>query len=290
MGTWLQQNLLIHFCQNHPQSEVYVDQNRSAGSYASVNGLALYYEVHGAGRPLILLHGGLGTASMFGEVLPLLAQSCQVIAVDLQGHGRTADIDRPLRYEFMGDDIAALIQQLGLGQAAVMGYSLGAGAALRTAIQHPELVSQLVLVSFAFRRAGNYAEVVAGMMQVSGAAAEFMKPSPVFQEYQRISPDPDRFPQLLDKVGDLLRQDYDWADDVAGLKMPTMLVFGDADSVPPHHAAEFFSLLGGGQRDGGLDGAGITHSRLAVLPGRTHYNICRDLALGTAVLSFLNPA
>jgi len=116
--------------------------------YAPVNGLQLYYEIHGAGEPLVLLHGGFGLTSMFSEILPRLAEKRQVIAVDLQGHGRTADIDRPLRLEFMGDDIAALIKHLGLAKADIMGYSMGGGTALRTAIQHPEVVRKLVVVSF----------------------------------------------------------------------------------------------------------------------------------------------
>ena len=257
---------------------------KAMGSYADVNGLNMYYEIHGAGRPLILLHGGLGTSSMFGEVLPMLAQSYQVIAVELQGHGRTADIDRPLRYELMGDDIAALIRHLGLEQVDVMGYSLGGGVALRTAIQHAEVVNKLVLVSAAFKREGWYPEVLAGMAQLSGAAAEYMKPSPAYQEYVRIAPQPENFPKLLDKMGDLLRQPYDWSEEVAALTMPTLLVFGDADSLPPAHAAEFFALLGGGQKDAGWDNADMPNSRLAILPGTTHYN----MALGTAVLPFLD--
>ena len=121
--------------------------------YAPVNGLNLYYEIHGEGEPLVLLHGGLGSTEMFGEILPLLANKRRVIVVDLQAHGRTADIDRPLSYEAMAGDIAALMKHLGIGKAALMGYSLGAGVALRAAIQHPELVAKLVVVSTVFKRA-----------------------------------------------------------------------------------------------------------------------------------------
>jgi pimeloyl-ACP methyl ester carboxylesterase len=126
----------------------------SKGNYAAVNGLDLYYEIHGAGEPLILLHGGVGAIEMFGEVLPLLAEGRQIIAVDLQAHGRTADIDRPMTFEAMADDVAALIEHLGLGEADAMSYSLGGGVALRTAIQHPEVVRKLVLVSTPFKRDG----------------------------------------------------------------------------------------------------------------------------------------
>src|SRR4030095_10493075 len=141
-----------------------IEGNKTAkGNYATVNGLKMYYEIHGAGKPLILLHGGLGAIEMFGPNLPVLAKRRQVIAVDLQGHGRTADIDRPIRLELMADDIAALIKHLGLERADVMGYSMGGGVALRTAIQHPELVRKLVAISIPFKRSGWYPENLANM-------------------------------------------------------------------------------------------------------------------------------
>ncbi len=256
--------------------------------YAPVNGLELYYEIHGLGQPLILLHGGLGMAGMFGQVLPLLAQTQQVIAVELQAHGHTADIDRPLRFELMGDDIAALIKHLGFEKVNVMGYSLGGGVALRTAIQHPEVVKKLVLVSTPFRQDGWYPEIMASMAQLSGAAAESMKGSPMYQAYIDIAPQPENFPLLIDKMGELLRQKYDWSNEVAALPMPTMIVYGDADSIPPAHAAQFFELLGGGKVDAGWDGAGMSTARLAILPATTHYNICFSPALASAVISFLD--
>ena len=260
----------------------------STGSYALVNSLKMYYEIHGVGEPLILLHGGLGLTSMFGDVLPALAEDRQVIAVDLQAHGRTADIDRPLSYELMGDDIAALIKHLGLAGADLMGYSLGGGVALRTAIQHPELVHKLVIVSTPFSQDGWYPEIVASMAQMSGAAAEFMKESPMYQEYTRVAPRPEDFPVLLDKIGDMLRHSYDWSDDVAALKMPTLLVFGDADSIPPAYCARFFELLGGGKTDGGWDGSGMSSARLAILPGATHYNNFFSPMLVSIVRPFLD--
>src|SRR5258707_5689936 len=177
-----------------------VTQMSSKNGYASVNGLNLYYEIHGVGEPLILLHGGLGSIDMFGEVLPLLAKGRQVIAVDLQGHGRTADIDRPIRYELMADDIAALIKFLGFQKSDVMGYSVGGGTALRTAIQHPDKVRKLVVVSTPCQQAGWYPEVVAGMKQLSGAAAEMMKPSPIYKTYAAVAPKPDNFPLLMGNV------------------------------------------------------------------------------------------
>lgn len=256
--------------------------------YAPVNGLELYYEIHGAGEPLVLLHGGFGLTSMFdGELLPRLAEKRQVITVDLQGHGRTADIDRPLRLEFMADDVAALIKHLGLQQADVMGYSMGGGAAMRTAIQHPEVVRKLVVASIPFRRNAWYPDLLAGMGQMSRANAAFLQQTPMYQAYASVAPKPENFPTLCEKMGDLLRQDYDWSADVAALKLPVLIVFGDADGVPPTHATEFFSLLGGGQRDGSWDESGMSTARLAILPGTTHYNLSDSPALAPAVLSFL---
>src|SRR4051812_5609792 len=178
--------------------------------YAPVNGLKLYYEIHGTGEPLILLHGGLGATDMFAGIMPLLCKNRQVIAVDLQAHGRTADIDRPLSLEAMADDIAALAKYLGFNKVDVMGYSLGGGVAARTAIQHPNAVKKLVLVSTAFKRDGWYPEILAGMAQVGPAAAEPMKQTPMYQLYAHVAPKPDDWPVLLTKIGELLRKDYDW--------------------------------------------------------------------------------
>lgn len=256
-------------------------------NYVKVNGLELYYEIHGQGEPLVLLHGGLGSTGMFAGLIPAMAGR-QVIAVDLQAHGRTADIERPMRYERMADDIAALVRHLGLSQVDLMGYSLGAGTALRTVVQHSELIRKLVLVSTPFKRKGWFPEVLAGMDQMGPQAAEMMKPSPIYQEYARIAPRPEDFPRLLEKVGDLLRQDYDLSEKVAQIKAPTLLVFADSDSIPITHMAEFFGLLGGGKQDAGWDGSKMPASRLAVLPGTTHYNILMSPMLASYVVSFLD--
>ena len=256
-------------------------------SYADVNGVRLWYEIHGAGKPLVLLHGGYGAVEMFAPILPTLAARRQVVAVDLQGHGRTADVDRPLRYESMADDVAALIRHLDLAGADVLGYSLGGGAALRTAIQHPDMVRRLVLVSTPFRRHGWYPEVLAAMATQDERVAEQMRGTPPHELYERVAPRPQDWPTLWVKTGELLRREYDWSAEVAALAMPVMLVFADADSMPVSHMAEFFGLLGGGHRDAGWDGSDRPAARLAVLPGLTHYDIVSSPALSAAVLPFL---
>jgi pimeloyl-ACP methyl ester carboxylesterase len=225
---------------------------------------------------------------MFGEVLPLLAEGRRVIAVDLQAHGRTADIDRPMTFEAMADDVAALIEHLELGAADVMGYSLGGGVALRTAIQHPEVVRKLVLVSTPFRRDGWYPEVLAGMDQMGPAAAEPMKQTPMYQLYSSVAPRPEDWPVLLTKLGGLLGQDYDWSQEAAAMEVPALIVVGDADSVRTSHAVAFFELLGGGKQDAGWDGSGMSDARLAILPGTTHYGIFSSPALVAAVTPFLD--
>jgi pimeloyl-ACP methyl ester carboxylesterase len=168
-----------------------------------------------------------------------------------------------------------------------MGYSLGGGVALRTAIRHPGVLSKLVLVSTPFKRDGWYPEILAGMGQLGAGAAEPMKQTPIYQLYARIAPKPADWPILLTKMGELGRKDYDWSKDVAAIKVPTLLVYGDADAVRTAHAENFFELLGGGKKDGGWDGSGIPNARLAILPGLTHYNIFTSPTLVSTVAPFL---
>ncbi len=264
-------------------------QTRGAGEYAEVNGINLYYETHGSGRPLILLHGGLMSGETFGPVLPLLAERHKVVAVDLQGHGRTADIDRPIDVRLMAGDIAALIDHLQLGTADVVGYSLGGGVALQTAAQYPTKVRRLVMVSANLRPDAIYAEMRVQQGQVNAAAAEFMKETPMYQLYQRVAPRPEDFPRLLDKIGESMSKDYDFSEDVRGLKMPTLVVAADADMAPPSHYVEVFNLLDGGLRDGGWMGEGRPKGghALAILPGLTHYNIGNSPLLAAVTLAFL---
>jgi pimeloyl-ACP methyl ester carboxylesterase len=213
-----------------------------------------------------------------------------VIVVDLQGHGRTADVERPLRLELMADDIAALIRRLGLGRVDIAGYSLGGGVALLAAVRHPQVVSRLVLVSTLFRRGAFYPEILALQAQVGAEAAEAMKQTPMYQSYASVAPRPEDWPRLLAKIGEFMARDYDYGKQVAGIQGPVLIVAGDADIFPPAHAVEMFALLGGGQRDGNWDGSGKPKSQLAILPGRTHYDILAAPWLVEIVAEFLDSA
>src|SRR5207245_3858511 len=263
---------------------------KATGKYAKVNGINLYYQTHGSGRPLILLHGGLMSSETFGPVLPQLSERHQVIAPDLQGHGRTAYIDRPLDVRLMADDIAALIDHLELDKPDVVGYSLGGGVALQTAVKYPTKVRRLVMVSANLRPDAIYPEMRAQQGQVGAAAADFMKETPMYQLYQRVAPRPEDFPRLLDKIGAAMSKDFDFTDEVRGLQMPTLVVCADADMAPPSHYVEAFKLLGGGIRDGGWMGEGRPAGghALAILPGLTHYNIGVSPLLAAVTLAFLD--
>ena len=226
---------------------------------------------------------------MFGPVLPLLAQRHQVVAADLQGHGRTADIDRPIDARLMADDIAALIDHLALAGPDVVGYSLGGGVALQTAAKYPAKVRRLVLVSANLWPDAIDPEIRAQQGQVNAAAADFMKDTPMYQLYQRVAPRPEDFHRLLDKIGQAMSKDFDFTEVVRGLQVPMLIVAADADMAPPSHYVEVFKLLGGGLRDGGWMGEGRPKGghALAILPGLTHYNIFSSPLLAAVTLAFL---
>ena len=261
-----------------------------AGQYAKVNGINLYFETHGAGRPMILLHGGLASGEMFGPILPTLADHHQVIAVDLQGHGRTADIDRPIELGLLADDIAALIDHLGLDRPDVVGYSFGGGVAFHTAVKYPAKVRKLVMAAANIRPDAIYADMRVQQGQVNAAAAEFMKDTPMYQLYQKVAPRPEDFPRLLDKMGALMAKDFDYTEEVRGLQVPTLIVAADADMAPPSHYVEVFKLLDGGLRDGGWMGEGRPKDghALAILPGLTHYNVGTSALFAAVTLDFLD--
>jgi pimeloyl-ACP methyl ester carboxylesterase len=242
--------------------------------YAPINGLQMYYEIHGSGEPLVLLHGAFGAIDLWGPILTTLAQNQQVIAVEFQGHGHTADIiDRPLSYEQMADDVAALLDHLGIAQADVVGYSMGGTTGLQLAIRHPELVRKLVAVSANFSSDGYYPELLMGLQMMT---PEIFAGTPQEEAYVRHAPNPEDFPVLVEKQK-VLPQDYAWpVEDVAGITAPTLVVIGDSDVVRPEHAVDLFRLLGGGV-PADLTGS-LPNARLAILPGTTHASIVLDHA------------
>jgi pimeloyl-ACP methyl ester carboxylesterase len=259
----------------------------SNANFADVNGQHIFYSVHGAGKPLILLHGGIDPDS-FGSNLSALAKRRQVIAVHLQAHGRTPDTDRPLRCETLGDDVAALIGHLKFGKADAMGYSLGSDVALQTAIRHPDVVDRLVLVSGTMRQDGSYPEAVAALNQLEANAVMLggsVKASPLGQAY----PDVD-WTNLFRKVGDLTKRPFDWTADVAKVRARTLLAFADADSIRPEHMVEFWKALGGGQRDAGIDGSLRPANQFAIVPNTTHYTLAVEPMLPKIVERFLGTA
>jgi pimeloyl-ACP methyl ester carboxylesterase len=251
-------------------------------SYATSNGISFYYDEQGEGAPLVLLHGGIGSGEMFATLKPALTGR-RVIAVDLQGHGRTADVDRPFDVSAMADDVAGVLPD----RFDLLGYSLGGHVAVRLALQHPERVDNLIVVSVAIKRSGNHAEVIAAMDGMSAEAAEFIKPSPPGQFYAANAPDPDDWGTLIAKTADAIKHDFDWTEEVRGLRPRTLLVFADADSIRPDHIAEFYGLLGGGLADAGWDGSNQPANQLAILPGRSHYDLLESPLLAPVVNGFL---
>jgi pimeloyl-ACP methyl ester carboxylesterase len=237
--------------------------------FAAINGLALYYQRQGTGRPLVLIHGALMTIGLMKDYPLRLAADRQVIAVELQGHGHTADIDRPLRFELLAGDIVALLDHLGLPQADLFGYSIGAAVALQVAIRHPARVGRVVAASATYRTEGLHPEITAGG---DDGNADQLQDSPYHRAYQAVAPDPQRWPTLVAKIRDLDAQPQNWpAEQVAAITAPTMLIAADNDIVRLEHAVEMIHLLGGGIAG---DLHGIPDSRLAVIPGTTHAGLC----------------
>jgi len=241
----------------------------SQGLYAEVHGLKMYYEIHGAGFPLVLLHGGLSAIdTSFGKILPGLARGRQVIAIEQQAHGHTADIDRPLTYRQMAEDTITLLSHIGIEQADFFGYSIGAGIAIEIAIEHPSMVRKLVAATAIFTASGFHPGVLAGMEALQ---PEHLAGSPFQEEYARTAPHPQDWPRLIAKVKQLNREFVDWPPEaIAAIKAPTLLIAGDSDIVRLEHVVELFRLLGGGVPG---DNVGLPNSQLAVLPGTTHITL-----------------
>lgn len=256
------------------------DEAASESGYVQVNGLNMYYEIHGVGDPLIVLHGAYMSIVSMGDLIPQLAETRQVIAVELQGHGRTADIDRPLTYEQMADDVTLPMQEIGVQQADILGYSMGGSVALQIATRHPERVDKLVVISTTYNSNGWYPEI--------RAFAEFMTPeifvgTPIETDYLQLAPDPQGFATLVEKLVALETAEQNWPpESIAAIAAPTLIIIGDSDSVQLDHAVEMFRLRGGGI-EGDLNG--LPTSRLAVLPGATHLTILEHADTLTALIT-----
>jgi pimeloyl-ACP methyl ester carboxylesterase len=256
----------------------------ATSAYVPVNGLDMYYEIHGDGSPLALFHGAMGTIdSCFAGLLPALAATRQVIAVELQGHGHTADVDRPLSYRQMAADAAALLEALGIGTADLVGYSMGGAVALQMAMQHPRRVRRVVYAGgTSYRRDGLYPE----MLEEPESAADDLTDSVWHKAYLRVAPDPSRWPGLVAKNGELDRTFAGWPDeDIQAMTTPMLLIIGDSDIVRPEHTMKMFRLLGGGVIG---DLAGLPASQLAVLPGTSHVGLLDRVDwLQSMILGFL---
>lgn len=236
--------------------------------YVDVNGLHMYFESHGAGgTPLVLIHGAFSaTGTSFGKLIPGLSASRRVISLEMQGHGHTADIDRPLRLEFMADDIPAALDALGIEQADVFGYSMGASIALRTTIRHPGRVRRMVFMGSTFRADGIQPGLIEGLAQMQ---PEMMHGTPFYEEYVEIAPKPENFDRLFAKKAEMDRATTDIPDEtIRGIGQPVLLVAGDSDFPTLEHMVRFFKLLGGGVF--GDTPAGLPRSQLAILPATSH--------------------
>ena len=255
--------------------------------YAKVDGVELYYEIHGDGPPLILLHGGVDPSEMFDATLAEMARTHKVVALHARGHGFSKDSSQPWSFERFADDVAAVMGQLGIERASVMGYSSGALVALQTASRHPQLVDRLIVISTAFRSDGLYPEVIEAFAQMPSAApviAADVSRSPLASRYPSVN-----WETMFRKTGELANRRYDWSDAVAGIRAPTLLIFADADMMRPEHVVEFYKLLGGGQRDAGFDGSLRSQNRLAIIPNTTHRTLIGSAAITQFATEFLRP-
>jgi len=237
--------------------------------YAQVNGIKMYYEVHGAGKPLVLIHGAFNTINTaFGQIIPALSKTRQVIAVELQGHGRTQDIDRPFSFESMADDVAALLKFLKADSADIFGYSMGGGVAQQIAIRHPEVVRRLIITSSVYKYEGWSPETRAILPMLT---PDMFEPTPIKQEYDKLAPDPTHWKEFINKMKKFVTTAYDFgADKIKAIKSPTLIIIGDGDGVLPEHAVDMYRLRGGSYM---VDFGPIHAAQLAILPGSSHISV-----------------
>ena len=253
----------------------------AGGSRVEVNGMKVYYEVSGGGDPLIVLHGAYMNIPSMGGIIPALAERHRVYAVEFQGHGRTTDIDRPITYENLGDDVAVFMDAVGLEKADVFGYSMGANAGLQLAIRHPEKVGRLIVASAAYDIEGLQPAFRAFIPQLT---VEMMLAMPFAEEYKQLAADPDGFPALVKKLIALEHEPLAWEADVKALETPVLVITGDADVATLEHSVAMFRLLGGG--DMGDMGQPLPASRLAVMPATSHTAVITQTDM---LISFIEP-
>ena len=250
--------------------------------YAQVNGLKMYYEVYGSGKPLLLLHGAFNSINMaFSQLIPVLSKTRQIIAVELQGHGRTNDIDRPFSFESMADDVAALLKQLKIDSTDVLGYSMGGGVAQQIAIRHPSLVRRLILASTVYKYEGWTQETRSILPMLT---AEMFEQTPIKTEYDKLAPDPKHWKEFINKMKKFVTTTYDFgADKIKAIKSPTLIIAGDGDGVSPEHAVEMYRLRGGGYM---IDFGPIHAAQLAIFPGTSHISAMMQTGW---LVSMINP-
>ncbi|WP_295125116.1 alpha/beta hydrolase [uncultured Chitinophaga sp.] len=286
---------LLVSCQPRPKEDqsVLAVKNETADSghikpaetgYADVNGLKMYYEVYGSGKPIVLLHGSYMNIPLnWSHVIPQLAKDRKVIVAEMQGHGRTKDIPREMSYEGMADDVSGLLKHLKVDSADVLGYSMGGGVAFQVAVRHPEQVRRLVVLSGVYANNGWWPEVEASFATMT---PEMFKGSPIQQQYDSLGNDPAGFDDYIRKVIRIDLKPYDWSKEVKAIKAPVLMAIGDADGVRYEHALELFRAKGGGKMG---DLHGLPHSRLAILPGTTHIGMMQRMdVLIPMIMGFLD--
>jgi len=255
---------LFSFSQN-PDTK----QSPAKTGYAPVNGLKMYYEIYGSGKPLVLLHGAFNTIDLaFGMLIPDLSKSRQLIAVELQGHGRTADIDRPFSFQSMADDIAELLKYLKIDSADIFGYSMGGCVAWQMAIRHPQSVKKLIIASAVYKYEGWTPETRAILPTLT---PEMLAPTPIKVQYDKLAPDPKHWTQFINKMKQFVTTTYDFgAQNIKAIKSPTLIITGDGDGVLPEHAIEMFRLRNGKYM---VDFGPAPKTQLAILPGTSHISV-----------------
>jgi pimeloyl-ACP methyl ester carboxylesterase len=263
-------------------SQLLFSQPKKTSGYAPVNGLKIYYEIYGEGKPLLLLHGAYMTIDMnWAQLLPELSKTRKVIALEMQGHGRTADIERPFSFEGMADDVAQVMRYLKIDTADVIGYSLGGTIALELAIQKPSLVNKMVIISSAYKSEG-WLPQIRSMFQTF--KPEFFDSTPLKPAYESVAPDPKYWRSFVTKMIEFDKKEYNLGEEkIKAIKVPVLLIMGDNDGIDMAHKASFYKMLGG---DVSGDMAGLPKSQLAILPGSTHVSLMMKT---DAILSLLKP-